>query len=82
MITVEDHISHYVANSKRRADIVIHKHNDVDNTLSPVAVVGCKAKGILLGERAVSQVLDYADFLECEYAMLTDGEDTVCYKFD
>lgn len=82
MITVEEHISHYVANSKRRADIVIHKLNDIDNTSSPIAVVECKAKGVLLGEKAVNQVLDYADFLECEYAMLTDGEDTICCKFD
>lgn len=82
MITVEEHISHYVINSRRRADIVIHKYNNIDNTLTPIAVVECKAKGILLGEKAISQVLDYADYLECEYAMLTDGEDVICCKFE
>lgn len=82
MITVEEHISHYVINSKRRADIVIHKHNDKDNTFSPIAVVECKANGILLGEKAINQVLDYADFMQCEYVMLTDGEYTICCKFD
>lgn len=82
MITVEEHISHYVINSKRRADIVIHKRNDMDDTMSPLAVVECKANGILLGEKAINQVLDYADFMQCEYAMLTDGENTICCKFD
>lgn len=83
MITVEEHISHYVINSKRRADIVIHKRNDIDeNTMSPIAVVECKANGILLGDKAVDQVIDYADSMLCDYAMLTDGENAICCKFD
>ena len=82
MVTLEQPLSHYGINSKKRADIVVHKRNETDGSLLPLAVIECKANGILLGEKAISQVLDYADFMLCVYVMLTDGESAFYYKFD
>lgn len=82
MIYIEESLSHYGINSKRRADIVIHKYNDKDNSIEPIAVIECKAPGVILGDNAAKQVIDYANDLLCDYIMLTDGESTACFKFD
>ena len=82
MISVEENLSHYGLKSKRRADIVIHKYDKENDLRVPIAVVECKANGIILGEKASNQVLDYADELLCDYVMLTDGSMTLCYKYN
>lgn len=81
-ITIEEHLSHYGINSKRRADIIINQYNDKDNTISPLAVIECKATGVPLDEKATCQLFDYTDKLACEYCMLTDGNIAFCYKYD
>ena len=72
MITVEEHLSHYGNKSRRRADIVIHEYDQDNNERFPIAIVECKAPGILLGSKVAEQVLDYTDTVCCDYAMITD----------
>lgn len=50
MISVESHLSHYGIDSKKRADIIVHGVDSTD-ALIPVAIVECKAPGIILGEK-------------------------------
>lgn len=82
MISVEENLAHYGLKSKRRADIIIHKYDKENDARVPVAVIECKATGVLLGEKACNQVLDYADELLCDYVMLTDGSLALCYKYN
>ena len=69
MISVESHLSHYGVKSKRRADIIVHAYDEAD-VLYPIAIVECKAPGIILGNKAAEQVADYCNALGCDYAML------------
>ena len=82
MISVEENLGHYGLKSKKRADIIIHKYDKENNLRIPIAVIECKANGVILGEKASNQVLDYADELLCDYVMLTDGSMTLCYKYN
>lgn len=82
MIAVEEHLSHYGLESKRRADIIIHKYVREENLKEPVAVIECKAPHIALDENANTQMTDYADKLLCAYAVLTNGYSTFIYRYD
>ena len=82
LIRVEEPLKHYGIKSRGRADIIIDKYNEEENMYYPVAVIECKAPGILLGDSAHNQMYDYADKLGCDYCMLTDGDDNICYKYD
>lgn len=81
MIAVEEHISHYGIQSKRRADIVIHYVGDTEDILLPLAVIECKAPNVFLSERTSNQMLDYADLLGCEYAVMVNGNNCFSYKY-
>lgn len=81
MIAVEEHLSHYGVQSKRRADIVIHQVDDTEEVLSPIAVIECKAPNVFLSERTADQMLDYANLLGCEYAVMINGFDCFSYKY-
>lgn len=78
MISVEAHLSHYGIRSKRRADIIIHGM-DANGTLRPVAIVECKAPGVILGDKAAEQLADYCNLLGCDFAMLVN--DCECFSF-
>lgn len=67
MIAVEEHLSHYGIKSRNRADIIIHGYVKEDNVREPLAVIECKAPNVFLDERAVSQMVRYADALVCCY---------------
>ena len=81
MISVEAHLSHYGIRSKRRADIIIHG-KDVDGILIPVAIIECKAPGVILGNMAAAQVADYCNSLYCDYAMMVNDCESICYHYD
>lgn len=81
MIAVEEHLSHYGVQSKRRADIVIHQVDDTEEVLSPIAVIECKSPNVFLSERTADQMLDYANLLGCEYAVMINGFDCFSYKY-
>lgn len=80
MIVVEQHLSHYGVQSKKRADIVIHGVNK-DNNLYPVAVIECKAPEVYLDEKAHNQMIDYCDLIDADYAMMINGIDQICYMY-
>jgi hypothetical protein len=81
MLVVEQHLSHYGIKTKKRADIVIHKV-DEENIIRPVAVVECKAPEVNLDVRARDQMLEYCDLIAADYAMLTNGTNDYCFKYD
>lgn len=80
VIIVEQHLSHYGIQRKGRADIVIHK--DTDEGMLPIAVVECKANNVFISDTIIQQVIRYADAMECEYMLLSNGIDIFCYKYD
>lgn len=79
MLAVEEHLSHYGISSNKRADIVIHK--TTENGDVPIAVVECKAPDVYLSDRGHNQMLDYCDALGADYAMLINGVESFCYKY-
>ena len=81
VISVEAHLSHYGVKSKRRADIIIHGADD-DGVLHPVAIVECKAPGIILGEKAADQITDYCNSLGCDFAMMVNDCESFTYHYD
>ena len=81
MISVESHLSHYGVQSKRRADIIVHGA-DNEGVLRPVAIVECKAPGIILGEKAAAQITDYCNSLGCDFAMMVNDCESFTYHYD
>lgn len=80
-IIVEQHLAHYGIQTKKRADIVIHKVNE-NNEICPVTVIECKAEDVYLDEKAQMQMLDYCDLIGAEYAMLVNGISQMVFKYD
>lgn len=78
-ILVEEHLSHYQINSKKRADIIVHGTKDGINY--PILIVECKAPEVFLGEKTHEQVFDYCDALGADYAMVCNGYEMFCYKY-
>lgn len=82
MILAEEHLSHYRGvSSRRRADIVIHAMDDNGNRIA-VAVIECKAPGVILGESAADQLIDYCNMLGCNYAMMVNDCESFAYYYD
>ena len=82
MIVVEEPLSHYQIQTKRRADIVIHKYNGELCALQPLAVIECKAPEVLLGDKAVEHMTDYSNMVGSEYSVLTNGEECFAYYYN
>lgn len=81
LVSVENHLSHYGTKSKRRADIIIHG-NDENGNIFPLCVVECKAPDVPLTESTQNQVFDYCDEIGADYAIMSNGYETDCYKYD
>lgn len=81
MVLVEEHLSHYGLDTKRRADIIIHAVDD-ENLENPIAVIECKAPEVYLDEKALNQMLDYSNMLCVTYTMVINGNVSFCYKYD
>lgn len=82
MIDVEVHLSHYGIKSNRRVDILINKYNESEDILEALCVIECKAPSIMLGESAENQMVDYCNVLGCDYSMITNGYDILCYHYN
>lgn len=80
-IISEQHLAHYGIASKKRADIVIHATDEQENSV-PLAVVECKAPNVYLDLKAKEQLFEYCDLTGADYAMLTNGIDQYCFKYD
>ena len=80
-LIIEQHLSHYGIESKKRADIVIHAYEN-EEQIVPIAVIECKAPEVPLDLKARDQMLEYCDLLGADYAMLTNGWNTYCFHYD
>lgn len=81
VIVVEQHLSHYGVKTNKRADIVIHKP-DKDGFMQPIAVIECKAPDVPLDLKAREQMLTYCDLISADFAMLTNGVEEYCYRYN
>lgn len=81
VVRIEEHLSHYGVESKRRADIIIDRYDSDQQTFFPLCIIECKAPQIMLDEKAQIQMMDYCDLLGCDYGMVTNGHDTLCYHY-
>lgn len=84
MILVEEKLSHFGVEGDKgdgRADIVICQYKENENTIFPIAIIECKAPEVILDEQAVNQGYSYADSLNCDYVMITNGEYAYMYKY-
>ena len=82
MIRVEEHLSHYGIDTRRRADIIVDAISTEDHLIHPLVVIECKAPGTLLGVKTSDQMVDYSDQLGCYYMVMTNGAETFCYHYD
>ena len=81
-IQTEMLLAKYQLQSVRRADIIIEQLLPDNKTLSPLAVIECKAPEIMLGDSAINQAIDYANLLEADYVFVTNGNDLLSAKYD
>lgn len=81
MLQVEEHISHYGVESKKRADIIILAQ-DRTGKKYPITVVECKAETVPLDEKAVKQAFGYSRAIGSDYVLLINGGSYMCYKYD
>lgn len=82
MLDEEVALTYYKIDSVRRPDILILKKDESKGDAVPLAVIECKRKGTFITKEIVEQTLFYADNLECDYAMITDGVITDVAYFD
>ena len=80
-IRVEEHLSHYGVDSKRRADIIIEAYSEEKNIVYPLVVIECKAPNVAITEKVFDQMFDYADKLVADYVMATNGYEAEYYHY-
>lgn len=80
-IFVEEHLSHYNIASKRRVDIVVNVPIS-ETEMVALAVIECKALDVGLGDQVEKQLDDYIQLLGCDYAVMTNGNESFCYHYD
>lgn len=81
MIMLEVSMSHYLQGAGGRADIIIHTPID-NNMIRALAVVECKKEDVVLSDKVVEQAIYYADIVEADYFIITNGIDIEIAKFD
>ncbi|MFR5601199.1 MAG: type I restriction enzyme HsdR N-terminal domain-containing protein [Lachnospiraceae bacterium] len=82
MLQAEMRLSKYQIESALRADIIIEKYQKDNKELVPLAVIECKAPDVMIGDDAICQAVDYADKLNAEYILVTNGSEIVVAKYD
>ena len=82
LIQVEMLLSKYGADSQKRADIIIEKYTRDENTVSPLAVIECKAPDVMIGDDQITQVCQYADLIGTDYIAVTNGTDLIVGRYD
>ena len=82
LIQVEMLLSKYGADSQKRADIIVEKYARDENTVSPLAVIECKAPDIMIEDDQIAQVCQYADLIGADYVAVTNGTDLITGRYD
>ncbi len=80
-IRVEEHLSHYGINSRRRADIIIEGYKEETDYWYPLAVIECKAPQVAITEKVLMQMDDYAALIGAEYQASTNGYQMECFRY-
>lgn len=80
MIQVEMRLSKYQLYSALRADIIVEKFQK--DEVSPLAVIECKAPEIMIGDSAIQQVVSYADALNADYILVTNGDCVIAARYE
>ena len=73
MIMFEQILSHYGVKSNKRADIIIHRMDSENELMYPQLIIECKGENVIIDDHAVKQAINYANKLECEYVVITNG---------
>lgn len=82
VIACEAHLSHYGCETKKRADILIHTYNKEDKLLYPKAVIECKSPDVSITSKEINQVIEYANYLYCDYVAIVNGIDIYCWHYN
>lgn len=61
----------------KRSDLLIY-----DNTMQPLILVECKSFKVKLSQKAIEQVTVYNKQIGAAYWALTNGKQTVCFRFN
>lgn len=80
MIGVEECLSNYGVESKKRADIIINYLSG--NNMYPLAVIECKASGIKICDDYLEQAFDYADLIGADYFVVTNGKENFYFHYN
>ncbi|MDE6502428.1 MAG: type I restriction enzyme HsdR N-terminal domain-containing protein [Ruminococcus sp.] len=80
MISVEECLSNYGVDSKKRADIIINYSSG--NNIYPLAVIECKAFRVKHCDEYLEQVFIYADFIGADYVVMTNGEENFYFHYN
>ena len=78
LITVEYSLSGLDPRSRKRADVVVWRPSD-SGGLSPWLLAECKAPGVKLTDRVADQIRRYAEIVQAEHVLLTNGGETLCF---
>lgn len=81
MLSLEVPMSHYLAGTKGRADIIIHAPVDAE-MMRAVAVIECKNTDIQLTDQVLKQAQNYADITLADYFFITNGIEFFSFKYD
>jgi hypothetical protein len=81
LIAVEYALSQIDPRSRKRADVVVWRPaSSASGGLSPWLLAECKAPGVPLTQAVVDQLRSYAEKIQAEYVVLTNGTGTRCYR--
>ena len=75
LISVEHPLKQY--GTIKRCDIVIFNKNT-----KAKMIIECKAPAVKLTQNTIDQAANYNIKLKVEYLVITNGNDTICYKLD
>lgn len=75
-IRVEEKLTHYGIETKKRADIIVHGADTI-----PIAVIECKSGNVYIDDKVRNQVFEYCDLLGVDYAFIANPVGFACYRY-
>lgn len=78
----ETALSYYKFPSNRRPDILILGKDLKTGDSAPVVVIECKAPNVILSDEVFDQALYYANNLQADYVLITNGQEHVAAVYD
>ena len=78
----ETPLSYYKFPSNRRPDILILGKNVETGDSVPAVVIECKAPNVILYDEVFDQTLYYANNLQADYILITNGKEYVAAVYD